>query len=265
MTSSMPHAFDLEHVSVRFGSTTAVDDVTLDLPHGRVTSIIGPNGSGKSTLLRALARLAPTHAGRIALDGSEVQGFGARDFARRVAVLPQSPVAPDELTVIDLVSRGRDPHRRWYDQWSLDDETIVRDSLRLAGLEDLADRALHTLSGGQRQRAWIALTLAQRTDVLLLDEPTTYLDIGHQLEVLETVRRLHDEERKTIVMVLHDLNMAGRFSDHLVAMRAGRIIEAGAPHDVLTPAILLETFGVRCEVRHDAGSEGIWVIPLETA
>jgi len=257
----MSSTFSLSDVVVRFGDRAAVDGVTVDIPRGEVTAIVGPNGCGKSTLLRAMSRLQTTDAGTVSLDGHAVQSIRPREFATRVALLPQAPLAPDNLTVIDLVTRGRDPYRRWFDQWSRTDEAIVAEALERTGMTEFADRPLESLSGGQRQRAWIALSFAQKTDVLLLDEPTTYLDIAHQLEVLDTVRALHTDDGVTVVMVLHDLSLAARYADHLLAMRDGKLVAAGTVHEVVTPAVLRDVFGVECTVLDDPQSGRPIVIP----
>ncbi|WP_440902242.1 ABC transporter ATP-binding protein [Actinosynnema sp.] len=247
-----------EDLVVRFGDHAAVDGVGLTVPTGSVTAVVGPNGCGKSTLLRALSRLLPADSGRVLLDGEDVRRTAPRAFARKVALLPQEPQAPDGLTVVDLVTRGRDPHRRWYDQWSRPDEEVVLDALRRTGLAELADRPLHTLSGGQRQRAWIALALAQRTDVLLLDEPTNHLDVAHQLDVLDAVTSLRG---LTVVMVLHDLGLAARYAEHVVAMRDGRVVASGPVARVLTPALLREVFDVECGVLTDPETGRPVVVP----
>jgi iron complex transport system ATP-binding protein len=261
----MTTAFEIEEVVVRYGERAAVSGVSVEIAQGEVTAIVGPNGCGKSTLLRTMARLLAPSDGTVRLDEENVQDIPARRFATRVALLPQAPVAPDNLTVVDLVSRGRDPHRRWFDQWSQPDEEIVAESLERAGMTEFADRSLESLSGGQRQRAWIALALAQQTEVLLLDEPTTYLDIAHQIEVLDTVRALHAERSVTVVMVMHDLSMAARYADHLIAMRAGEIVSAGTVGDVVTTDVLREVFGVECTVLDDPESGRPIVIPRTLA
>ncbi|PRY58756.1 iron complex transport system ATP-binding protein [Knoellia remsis] len=254
-------AFHIDSLTVRFGERAALDDVTLTLPRHTVTAIVGPNGCGKSTLLRSLARLLRPTQGRVLLGDEDVSGIDRRDFARRVALLPQGPQAPDNLSVIDLVARGRDPYRRWFDQWSRPDEDIVTDALRRTGLEDVADRPLETLSGGQRQRAWVALALAQRTDILLLDEPTTYLDLAHQLDVLDTVTELHRRDGVTVVMVLHDLSLAARYADHVVAMRSGGVVEAGPVAEVITPAMLRAVFDVEAQIVPDPDTGRPLIVP----
>jgi iron complex transport system ATP-binding protein len=261
----MTTAFEIDEVIVRYGERAAVNGVSVTIAQGEVTAIVGPNGCGKSTLLRTMARLLAPNDGTVRLGEQNVQDIPARRFATRVALLPQAPVAPDNLTVVDLVSRGRDPHRRWFDQWSAPDEEIVAESLERAGMTEFADRSLESLSGGQRQRAWIALALAQQTEVLLLDEPTTYLDIAHQIEVLDTVRALHAERSVTVVMVMHDLSMAARYADHLIAMRAGELVSAGTVGDVVTTDVLRDVFGVECTVLDDPESGRPIVIPRTLA
>jgi iron complex transport system ATP-binding protein len=234
-----------------YGDRTVLDGITLDVPRSQVTSVLGANGCGKSTLLRVLARLLPPTSGSVALDGRLLTDLRSREIARRMAVLPQNPVAPEGLTVADLAARGRQPHQPWYRQWSAQDEAIAAAAMAATGVADLADRPLEELSGGQRQRAWIAMVLAQQTDLLLLDEPTTHLDLAHAVEVLELVVRLRRDHGKTVLMVLHDLSLAARFSDHVVLLGDGRVRAAGPPAEVLTPALLREVFGLHAHVFPD--------------
>jgi iron complex transport system ATP-binding protein len=245
-----------------YGDVTVVDGLDLDVVEGSVTAVVGPNGCGKSTLLRALGRLLRPHGGQVLLDGRDITRTPTRDVARRLGVLPQSPVAPEGLTVTDLVARGRHPHQRWYRQWSRDDERVVAEALAWTDISELADRSVDELSGGQRQRAWLSMALAQGTDLLLLDEPTTYLDLAHQVDVLELVRRLHRERGRTVVMVLHDLNLAARYADRLVAMRDGRVVAAGAPVDVVTEDLLERVFGLRARVLTDPVAGTPLVVPV---
>ncbi|MBC6468169.1 ABC transporter ATP-binding protein [Actinomadura alba] len=245
-----------------YGDRIVVDGLSLDLGDAGVTAIIGPNGCGKSTLLRALGRLLKPHAGRVLLDGDDIAKVPTREVAKRLAILPQAPQAPEGLTVADLVTRGRHPHQSWYRQWSSSDEGAVADALAKTGLLELADRPLDELSGGQRQRAWISMALAQDTGLLLLDEPTTFLDLAHQIEVLELIRRLHADHGRTVVMVLHDLNLAARYADRLVAMRDGRVAASGAPAEVLTVELLAEVFGLDAKIITDPVSGGPLVVPL---
>lgn len=239
----MTNAFEIRGLRATLGGSEILRGIDLNIPEGRTTAIVGANGSGKSTLLRSISRLQ-RREGEIMRDGRDVSALPPRQYAREVALLPQSPEAPENLSTIDLVSRGRDPHRRWWDQWSKQDEEVVWDALTSTGLTDLAERPLGTLSGGQRQRAWIALTLAQSPSVLLLDEPTTYLDVAYQLEVLDTVTSLQRNRGITVVMVLHDLGMAARYSDHIIAMRDGLVAAAGDTTTTLSSTVISEVFGI---------------------
>ena len=239
-----------------------VHDLDLDLPSGAVSVIIGANGSGKSTLLRALSRLLAPQHGTVYLDGRSVHGMRSRDLARQLGLLPQGPTTPDGITVRDLVRRGRLPHTSLWRQWGPDDETALQQALVATDLLGLADEPVDALSGGQRQRAWLALVVAQQTPVLLLDEPTTYLDLAHQLDVLELVRTLNQDSGRTIVMVLHDINQACRFADHLVAMRSGQVVAQGHPAEVVTPALLRDVFDVHCRVLPDPDTRRPLVVPM---
>ncbi|MEJ3744861.1 ABC transporter ATP-binding protein [Actinomycetes bacterium KLBMP 9797] len=225
-----------------------LDGLDLDLPAGAFTAIVGPNACGKSTLLRTLARLLKPRGGAVLLDGAALTELPTREVARRLAVLPQSPLVPEGVTVAELVARGRQPYQRWWRQWSTQDGSAVREAMALADVDALADRPVDTLSGGQRQRVWIAMTLAQDTGILLLDEPTTFLDLPHQVEVLNLVHRLRSERGRTIVAVLHDLNQAARYADHLVAMRDGAVVAAGPPREILTVDLIRDVFGLDCVV-----------------
>lgn len=253
-----------EATTLGYGDHVVVDCLDFAVPDGAVTAIIGPNGCGKSTLLRALGRLLRPASGQVALDGRPLNSIPPREVARTIAVLPQGPQAPPGLTVGDLVSRGRHPHQAWYRQWSSTDADAVADALRMTGMLEFAARPLDQLSGGQRQRAWISMALAQGTDLLLLDEPTTYLDLSHQIEVLDLVAALNRDHGRTVVMVLHDLNMAARYADLLVAMRAGEIRASGAPADVLTPGLVADIFGLDCTVIPDPVTAGPLVVPIST-
>ncbi|GGM06141.1 ABC transporter ATP-binding protein [Dactylosporangium sucinum] len=245
-----------------YGDTVVVDGLDLDVPDGAVTAVVGPNGCGKSTLLRALGRLLRPRAGEVLLDGRRLDRIPTREVARAIGMLPQSPVAPDGLTVADLVMRGRHPHQNWLRQWSRADQEIVTEALEWTDIRDLADRPVDTLSGGQRQRAWISMALAQGTEILLLDEPTTYLDLNHQIDVLDLVARLHRERGRTIVMVLHDLSLAARYADHVVAMRDGRIVAQGPPSSVFTVDLLADVFGLAALVVPDPATGTPLVVPL---
>jgi iron complex transport system ATP-binding protein len=251
-----------EDVTLGYGGRPIVEDLSLRVATGTVTTIIGPNGCGKSTLLRALGRLLAPEAGRVLLDGKEIARVRSRDVARVLGMLPQSPVAPEGLTVADLVGRGRHPHQSWLRQFSRADEAEVAAALAQTGIAELADRPLDELSGGQRQRAWIAMALAQGTEILLLDEPTTYLDLAHSLEVLDLVDELHATAGRTVVMVLHDLNLAARYSDELVAMAQGRIVVAGPPAEVIDATLLRTVFGLEAEVITDPVAGGPMIVPV---
>ncbi|MFI0941516.1 ABC transporter ATP-binding protein [Streptomyces sp. NPDC021020] len=239
-----------------------VEDLDLDVPSGRITAVVGANACGKSTLLRALARLLAPRAGAVELDGAALRSLPTRELARKLGILPQTPVAPEGLTVGDLVGRGRAPHQTWWRQWSAADEEAVNAALAATDLADLVDRPVDELSGGQRQRAWMAMAVAQGTPVLLLDEPTTYLDLAHQIDVLDLITDLNRREGRTVVMVLHDLNQACRYADHVIAMKAGRIVAEGAPAEVVTEATVEDVFGLRCRVVPDPVSGTPLVIPM---
>jgi iron complex transport system ATP-binding protein len=254
-----------EGLRVGYGDELVVgreEGLDLDVVDGTVTAVIGPNGCGKSTLLRAMARLLAARHGHVLLDGERIDRLPSRHVATVLGVLPQTPVAPEGLTAADLVARGRHPHQRWFRQWSPDDEDVVAEALAWTGTSEFAGRTLETLSGGQRQRVWISMALAQGTDVLLLDEPTTFLDLAHQVDVLDLVERLHHERGRTVVMVLHDLNLAARYADRLVAMHEGRIAVSGTPAEVLTETTMREVFGLEAKVVEDPVSGTPLVLPI---
>jgi iron complex transport system ATP-binding protein len=236
-------------------------DVSLGVPTGEFTVIIGPNACGKSTLLKSLARMLPLKAGRIVLDGTDIRGFRPKELARHIGLLPQNPHAPDGITAFDLVARGRYPHQSLLRQWSQADEEAVWEALEDARVAELAERTLDALSGGQRQRVWIAMALAQQTPILLLDEPTTYLDIAHQIEVLDLAWTLYRQGR-TVVAVLHDLDLAFRYATHLVVMSEGRILAEGKPTQVVTSELIEQAFGLANTIITDPISATPLVIPL---
>lgn len=240
-----------EGVTLDYGNGPVVDELDLRVVPGRVSAIIGANACGKSTLLRALSRLLAPRRGNVILDGHAISDIPTREVARRLGLLPQHPQAPDGITVADLVARGRHPHQRWWQRWAAEDETAVEAALKATGAVDIADRPVDELSGGQRQRAWIAMTLAQGTELLLLDEPTTHLDIAHQVEVLDLLAELNKQEGRTIVTVLHDLNQACRYADHLVAMCDGSVAAEGSPEEIVTPDMVREVFGLEVVVTAD--------------
>ncbi|MFJ8433297.1 ABC transporter ATP-binding protein [Kitasatospora sp. NPDC094019] len=250
------HGLDL-----RYGNRTVVDGLDLELPGNAVTAIVGPNACGKSTLLRGLVRLLDPAAGGVTLDGSDIHRMPARSLAKRMGLLPQQPVTPEAVTVEALVRLGRFPHQRMLTPWSKADQAAVEDALARTGMAELRDQHVDRLSGGQRQRAWIALALAQDTDLLLLDEPTTFLDLRHQLDVLDLVSDLHTQAGRTVVMVLHDLGQAARYADHLVVLKDGRLAAAGAPGDVLTAELVESVFQVACRVVPDPETGTPLVVP----
>jgi iron complex transport system ATP-binding protein len=251
-----------ESLSLAYDDRVVVRDLDLQLTDGSFTAIVGPNGCGKSTLLRALGRLLRPAGGRVLLDGHAIQKTPTREVAKVLGLLPQTPVAPEGLTVADLVARGRHPHQSWLKQWSRGDEAAVAEALAWTDMTELADRPVDALSGGQRQRAWISMALAQGTDLLLLDEPTTYLDLAHQIDVLELVARLHAERGRTVVVVLHDLNLAARYAQRLVAMKDGALVASGTPEEVLTEAMLAEVFELEARVLTDPVSGTPMVVPV---
>ena len=250
-----------ERLSLGYGPRTVVDGLDLRIPDGSFTVIVGANGSGKSTLLRGLARLLRPETGRVLLDGQSVQSYPSKEVARRLGLLPQAQVAPDGIAVADLVARGRYPHQSLLRQWTAADEAAVRTALELTDTADLAGREFDELSGGQRQRVWLAMALAQQTRILLLDEPTTYLDLAHQVDVLELCSRLRVEQGYTLVAVLHDLNLAFRYATHLVAMKDGAIVAEGAPAAVITPELVERVFGLPCRILTDPESGTPLVVP----
>jgi iron complex transport system ATP-binding protein len=248
-------------LGLRYGDRTIVDGLDLELPGGAVTAIVGPNACGKSTLLRGLVRLLDPAAGTVTLDGADIHRMPARTLAKRMGLLPQQPVTPEAVTVEALVRLGRYPHQRMLSPWSKADQAAVEDALERTGTAELRDRQVDRLSGGQRQRVWIALALAQETDLLLLDEPTTFLDLRHQLDVLDLVADLHAEAGRTVVMVLHDLGQAARYADHLVVLKDGRLAAAGPPAEVLTAELVEAVFGVPCLVVPDPETGTPLVVP----
>lgn len=251
-----------EAVTLGYGDRTIVDGLDLQLPPGRVTTIVGANACGKSTLLKAMARLLTPTNGQVLLDGKAIHRMPTKQVARVLGLLPQSPVAPDGIAVSDLVSRGRHPHQGALARWTRTDDAAVARALEATDTAHLADRHVDELSGGQRQRVWIAMALAQETDVLLLDEPTTFLDISHQIDVLDLLTDLNRQRGTTVAMVLHDLNLAARYADHLVAMAGGRVIAAGDPGDVITEPIVREVFGLDSRVVPDPLTGRPMVIPM---
>jgi iron complex transport system ATP-binding protein len=257
----VPHDLHTEGLRLGYGDLVVIPDLDLAVPDGRITMIVGANASGKSTLLRGLARLLRPQGGSVVLDGASLAERPSIEVARILGLLPQSPAAPDGITVGDLVGRGRYPHQGWFRRWTSADEAAVATALASTGTADLIDRPVAALSGGQRQRVWVAMALAQDTDLLLLDEPTTYLDINHQVELLDLLVDLNRREGKTIVVVMHDLNLACRYADHLIALKDGRIVAEGTPRAVVDAPMVADVFGLACEVVPDPVSGTPMVIP----
>ncbi|MGW1610163.1 ABC transporter ATP-binding protein [Streptomyces sp. NPDC002285] len=250
-----------DNVTLAYDQRVIAEQLSVEIPDNSFTVIVGPNACGKSTLLRALSRMLKPSQGRVLLDGSVIQSMPAKKVARTLGLLPQSSIAPDGITVADLVGRGRYPHQGILRQWSTEDERVVQESMEQTGVAELADRYVDELSGGQRQRVWIAMALAQQTPLLLLDEPTTYLDIQHQIDVLDLCAQLHEEQGRTLVAVLHDLNHAARYATHLIALRGGEIIAEGAPSDIVTAELVEDVFGLRCQVIDDPETGTPLVVP----
>ncbi|NUK11879.1 ABC transporter ATP-binding protein [Streptomyces lunaelactis] len=250
-----------ESVTLGYDQRIIAENLSVEIPDNSFTVIVGPNACGKSTLLRALSRMLKPSQGRVLLGGQGIHSLPAKKGARTLGLLPQSSIAPDGITVADLVARGRYPHQGLLRQWSPEDERIVEESMAATGVGELAERYVDELSGGQRQRVWIAMALAQQTPLLLLDEPTTFLDIQHQLEVLDLCAELHETQGRTLVAVLHDLNQAARYATHLIALREGRVVAEGAPADVVTAELVEQVFGVKSQVIDDPESGTPLVVP----
>ncbi|MEW2217211.1 ABC transporter ATP-binding protein [Streptomyces globisporus] len=256
------HRLTAEGLTLGYGDRTVVDSLDLAVPPGRITVIVGANACGKSTLLRSMSRLLAPRAGRVVLDGKEVHRLPAKELARTLGLLPQSPVAPEGITVSDLVGRGRHPHQGIFSRWNEQDDAAVAAALEATHTEPLAERAVDELSGGQRQRVWIAMALAQQTDLLLLDEPTTFLDASHQIEVLDLLTDLNRSRGTTIVMVLHDLNLAARYADHLIALADGGLHASGTPSEVLTEETVRAVFDLDSRIIEDPVSGRPLMLPI---
>jgi len=265
MTAEVRAALTVDGAQVVLGGNQILGRLCVEVFRGDVTALVGPNGSGKSTLLRTLARLVQPCEGTVYLDGQAIRELHPRELARRLAMLPQAPAAPEDLSVQELVTFGRFPHQGLFSRMSREDRESISWALDVTGMHSMADRSVGTLSGGERQRAWIAVALAQRTDLLLLDEPTTYLDIRHQLEVLSLVRSLNREHGITVVWVLHDLNQAIRFSDRITALCEGRVVATGAAREVMTPALVRSVFGVESQILVEPGTGIPLVVPTALA
>ncbi|WP_411502642.1 ABC transporter ATP-binding protein [Brevibacillus centrosporus] len=244
-------ALETRQLTLSYGDRNIIETLDLNIPRGKITVFIGSNGSGKSTLLRSLARLLKPKEGAILLEGESIAKRSTKEVAKRLAILPQGPTAPEGLTVLQLVKQGRYPYQNWLQQWSEEDEKMVNRALEATQLTALANRPVDSLSGGQRQRAWIAMTLAQGTETILLDEPTTYLDMSHQIEILDLLFELNETEQRTIVMVLHDLNLACRYAHHIVAVHNTTVVAEGSPDDVLTTDLVRTVFDMDCQITLD--------------
>jgi iron complex transport system ATP-binding protein len=249
-------------LTLQYEQRRVVEELSTEIPEGKLTMIVGANACGKSTLLRGLSRLLKPAGGAVTLDGKNIHSRPARELARTLGLLPQHPSAPDGITVRDLVGRGRYPHQGFFRSWSSDDELAVQRALEATATVELAERNVDELSGGQRQRVWIAMALAQETEVLLLDEPTTYLDLAHQVEVLDLVTDLNRRRGTTVAIVLHDLNLAARYADHVIAMKAGAIVAEGPANDVVTEQLVFDVFGLDSRVVPDPVSGTPLIIPI---
>ncbi|MBU7318507.1 ABC transporter ATP-binding protein [Paenibacillus oleatilyticus] len=254
-----------ERLDIAYGERSIVQNLNISIPSGKITALVGANGSGKSTILKAMARMMKPKQGSVFLDGKSIHQQSTKEVAKQLAILPQNPTAPDGLTVSELVTYGRFPHQKGFGSLTKEDREIVRWSIAMTGMEEFYDRPVDQLSGGQRQRAWIAMALAQGTDILFLDEPTTFLDMAHQLEVLKLLEKLNLEERRTIVMVVHDLNHATRYAHHMVAIKRGTVAAVGSPAEVMTPEMLQNVFGIEADIVPDPRTGVPLCIPYELA
>lgn len=256
-------ALNTSHLNIAYGDRLIVEDLNISIPKGKITALVGANGSGKSTVLKTMARILQPKGGTVLLNGKSIHKQSTREVAKQLAILPQNPTAPDGLTVYELVSYGRFPHQKGFGSLKSEDREVVDWAINATGMNEFADRALEQLSGGQRQRAWIAMALAQETDILFLDEPTTFLDMAHQLEVLQLLEQLNAESSRTIVMVVHDLNHAARYAHHMIAIKKGQAIAEGAPAEVVTSSVLREVFGIEADIVTDPRSGVPLCLPYE--
>lgn len=250
-----------EHLRAGYDKKTIVDDVTIAIPIGKISVIIGANACGKSTLLKTLVRLIKPISGEITLDETRIDKIASKKLARTVGLLPQSPIVPEGIAVADLVGRGRYPHQSFLKGWTKEDTKAVAEALAIMGITNLANSSIDELSGGQRQRVWIAMALAQQTEILFLDEPTTFLDITYQVEILDLLTDLNQKQGTTIVMVLHDINLAARYADHIFVMRKGELIAEGAPKKIITSDLVKEAFSLDCEIIEDPVSGSPFLVP----
>jgi iron complex transport system ATP-binding protein len=262
METPMDHSLSAENLAVGYDQRQIIDDLSVKIPAGKISVIVGANACGKSTLLKTLARLLKPSKGTVLLDGKSIHQIPTREVATRLGLLPQSPTAPEGITVADLVGRGRYPRQGWIRQWTSADDEAIADAMTSTDVLEIADRPIDELSGGQRQRVWIAMALAQETGILLLDEPTTFLDLTHQFEVLDLLVDLNKRDDRTIVLVLHDLNQACRFGDHLIAMKDGAIVAEGNPDEVITEQVVQDVFGLAVKVIPDPVAGTPMVVPI---
>ncbi|GAB1539469.1 ABC transporter ATP-binding protein [Scytonema sp. NUACC21] len=263
MTSNTPHhQLSARNLTLAYNGAAIIKSLDLVIPKGKITALVGANGCGKSTLLRGLARLLKPQKGKVYLDAADLFNLSTKDVAKKLGILTQGPVAPEGLTVRDLVASGRYPYQNWLQQWTKEDERLVEIALETTGMKELAERELDTLSGGQRQRAWIAMALAQDTDIVLLDEPTTFLDLAHQIEVLDLLWELNQSQERTLVMVLHDLNQACRYADYLVAVKKGGVYAQGLPEEVMNETMVQEVFGLDCKIFPDPVAGTPMCVPI---
>jgi len=254
-------ALKTQSITLGYEDKVIAKNLNVEVPTGKFTVIVGPNGCGKSTLLKALSRLLPPQTGKILLNGENIHAQSTRDVAKKLGLLPQTAIAPSGIKVMDLVSRGRFPHQKWFQPWSIIDQQAVDIAMQATGVENLSQHYVDQLSGGQRQRVWVAMALAQETSLLLLDEPTTYLDIAHQIELMDLFQDLNQLKGHTLVAVLHDLNHACRYADHLIMMKEGEIITTGSPSDIINETMIEQVFGLPCLVVDDPISGTPLVIP----
>ncbi|MFC5262524.1 ABC transporter ATP-binding protein [Kribbella qitaiheensis] len=262
LETKVDHSLSAENLAVGYDQREIIHDLSVQIPTGKITVIVGANACGKSTLLKTLARLLKPSKGTVLLDGKSIQSIPTRAVALKLGLLPQSPTAPEGITVADLVGRGRYPRQGWIRQWTKGDDEAIADAMTSTDVLEIADRPIDELSGGQRQRVWIAMALAQETDILLLDEPTTFLDLTHQFEVLDLLVDLNKRDERTIVLVLHDLNQACRFGDHLIAMKDGAIVCEGNPSEVVTEQVVQDVFGLAVKVIPDPVAGTPMVVPI---
>ncbi|MBY0052119.1 ABC transporter ATP-binding protein [Brevibacillus agri] len=252
-----------QKLDIGYGELSIVKDLNISIPSGKITALVGANGSGKSTILKTLARIMKPSGGQVFLDGKSIHQQSTKEVAKQLAILPQNPTAPDGLTVSELVTYGRFPHQKGFGSLTKEDKEIVQWAISMTGMVDFYDRPVDQLSGGQRQRAWIAMALAQGTDILFLDEPTTFLDMAHQLEVLKLLQKLNEEENRTIVMVVHDLNHATRYAQHMVAISRGTVMAEGTPAEVMTPEMLRKVFNIEADILTDPRTGVPLCLPYE--